>query len=271
MRPGAGSFLQPLPLGRFNLGDLRPDPLQPLNRAQQLGQDVWRQHLALRGAQHRQALRRRLRAHIELGDAVQRQQPLHAIDQTRRFADQAVTLAQGPLAVLRFARRHRHHAAVLLFAAQPAEIRALQQTQIEPVRLRPSVLARHRHAGRMDDMTFDAARPQPAGQPEAVAPGLVSNTNPRDRAARRRRFIAPPIKQPKQPGGIWGQLLHRLPLHPRNHTPDQPTRAAQFDYRNQRAILIEGDEGPAEVVKLRHEALHWRGRHRWATPSPLAP
>ncbi|HEX3520585.1 MAG TPA: hypothetical protein VHT52_00670, partial [Stellaceae bacterium] len=28
---------------------------------------------------------------------------------------------------------------------------------------------------------------------------------------------------------------------------------------NQRAILIEGDEGPAEVIKLRHEALHWRG------------
>jgi hypothetical protein len=23
--------------------------------------------------------------------------------------------------------------------------------------------------------------------------------------------------------------------------------------------LIEGDEGPAEVIKLRHEALHWRG------------
>jgi hypothetical protein len=56
----AGSFLQPLPLGRFDLGDLLPDLPQPLERPQQLGQDVWRQRLALRGAQHRQALRHRL-------------------------------------------------------------------------------------------------------------------------------------------------------------------------------------------------------------------
>jgi hypothetical protein len=52
----------------------------------------------------------------------QRQQPLHAVDQTRRFVDQALTLAQGPLAVSSASRLGTATMpAVLLLAAQPAE------------------------------------------------------------------------------------------------------------------------------------------------------
>jgi hypothetical protein len=35
------------------------------------------------------------------------------------------------------------------------------------------VFTRHRDAGRVDDIGFETARPQAAGQPEAVAPRLV--------------------------------------------------------------------------------------------------
>src|SRR5215469_8234733 len=116
----------------------------------------------------------------------------------------------------------------------------------------------------MNDIALKTARPQPTGQPETIAAGLVGHADPRDRAARRHRCIAPPVEQPGQPVGIRHQLLQRFPLEPWHQTPDQPARTAQFDYRNQRAILIEGDEGPAEVVKLRHGALLWRGfAHPW--------
>src|ERR1700680_4585479 len=33
---------------------------------------------------------------------------------------------------------------------------------------------------------------------------------------------------------------------------NQPTRLAQFDDGNDRAILVQGDEGPAQVVRLGH-------------------
>ena len=127
----------------------------------------------------------------ELGDAVQRQQPLEPIDQAGGVGDQTVALAQRPFAVLGLGRRHRYHAAVFLLAAQPTQERALQQTQVEPVGLRPPVLPRDRHARRMDDMAFDAARLQPTRQPEAVAAGLEGNRNPRDSAAGPDRLIPP--------------------------------------------------------------------------------
>src|ERR1700724_2463960 len=35
-------------------------------------------------------------------------------------------------------------------------------------------------------------------------------------------------------------------------TPATPTRLAHLDHGNDRAILVQGDEGPAQVVRLGH-------------------
>src|SRR5205809_6311011 len=55
------------------------------------------------------------------------------------------------------------------------------------------------------------------------------------------------------------QLLARLTLNTRNNAADQPARLAHLDDGNDRAILVEGDEGPAQVVRLGHRALHQLG------------
>ena len=49
-------------------------------------------------------------------------------------------------------------------------------------------------------------------------------------------------------------------------------RAAILHYYDERAILIQGGEGPAQIVRLQHGALHRIVRStESATPSPLAP
>src|SRR5438309_3610829 len=48
------------------------------------------------------------------------------------------------------------------------------------------------------------------------------------------------------------QLLARLTLNPGNYAANQPARLAQLDDGNDRAILVQGDEGPAQVVRLGH-------------------
>src|SRR5713226_10115476 len=50
----------------------------------------------------------------------------------------------------------------------------------------------------------------------------------------------------------WPPLGHR-----RNNRADQPARLAHLDNDDQRAILVEGGEGPAQVIGLRH----------WCAPS----
>jgi hypothetical protein len=79
------------------------------------------------------------------------------------------------------------------FATQPAEERSLEQLGVEPVGLRPSMLARDRDAGRVDDVGFGTLRPQPAGQPEPVAPGLEGDRDARHGAASRGRLVPPPV------------------------------------------------------------------------------
>src|ERR1700749_3196601 len=48
------------------------------------------------------------------------------------------------------------------------------------------------------------------------------------------------------------QLLARLTLNAGKHTANQPARLAQLDDGNDRAILVQGDEGPAQIVRLGH-------------------
>jgi hypothetical protein len=56
----------------------------------------------------------------------------------------------------------------------------------------------------------------------------------------------------KQPFWARLQLLARLTLNAGKHTANQPARLAQLDDGNDRAILVQGDEGPAQIVRLGH-------------------
>src|SRR5947207_3108244 len=137
------------------------------------------------------------------------------------------------------------------------------------------MFARYRNTRGMDHMRLHPARPKPARQPEAVAPGFEGQRNPRDIAAGLDRLIAPAMQQAKQPFWIRLQLLAGLALNAGKHTGNQPTRLAHLDDGNDRAILVQGDEGSAQSLPWRKPgSFGWgiRALHRLATatmvPSP---
>src|SRR5437588_12414098 len=111
---------------------------------------------------------------------------------------------------------------------------------------------RNGHTRGMDHVRLYPARLEPTRQPKAVAAGLEGNRNPRDSVAGPDRLIAPAMQERKQPFWAWLQLLARLTLNARKHTANEPARLAQLDDGNDRAILVQGDEGPAQVVRLGH-------------------
>src|SRR5438874_1390912 len=138
------------------------------------------------------------------------------------------------------------------FSTQPPQEAALQQFNVEPVGFRSAMLPRYRDARGMDHVSLDATRRKPARQPEAVAAGFEGKCNPRDRAAGPDRLILPAMQQAKQPFWARLQLLARLTLNAGKHAGNQPTRVAHLDDGYDRAILVQGDEGPAQVVRLGH-------------------
>src|SRR6202030_1393897 len=104
----------------------------------------------------------------------------------------------------------------------------------------------------MDHVRLYPTHIEPARQPEAVAAGFEGKRNPRDRAAGPDRLIPPAMQHRKQPFWARVQLLARLTLNTRNDAANQPARLAQLDDGYDRAILVEGDEGPAQVVRVGH-------------------
>src|SRR5246500_5181482 len=60
------------------------------------------------------------------------------------------------------------------------------------------------------------------------------------------------MQEGKQP--LWARLLlfARLTLNAGKHPATQPARLAQLDDGNDRAILVQGHEGPAQIVRLGH-------------------
>src|SRR5882757_8393249 len=60
------------------------------------------------------------------------------------------------------------------------------------------------------------------------------------------------MQQAKKPFRTRFQLLLRLTLNAGKHPGNQPARLAQLDDGNDCAILVQGDEGPAQVVQLGH-------------------
>ena len=93
-------------------------------------------------------------------------------------------LAVGPLGILILYRRDLDHLAVITLAAQPAEKGAFEQLRVETVSLGAPMLARHRHTRCVNDVGLDAARLEPARQPEAVTASLEGDCNALDPASR---------------------------------------------------------------------------------------
>jgi hypothetical protein len=60
------------------------------------------------------------------------------------------------------------------------------------------------------------------------------------------------MEQRKQPFWARLELLARLTLNAGKHAGDEPARLAHLDDGYDRAILVQGDEGPAQVVRLGH-------------------
>src|SRR5690348_11668339 len=128
----------------------------------------------------------------------------------------------------------------------------------------------------MDHVRFHPTCLEPPRQPEAVAAGFEGKRNPRDRAPSPDHLIPPAMQHCKQPFWARLELLARLTLNPGKHAGDEPTRLAHLEDGNDRAILVQGDEGPAQVVRLGHRGTpsRWNGspsRKRRAEPRPLPP
>src|SRR6201984_592936 len=104
----------------------------------------------------------------------------------------------------------------------------------------------------MHHVSLYSPRHTPARQPKAVAAGFEGKRNPRDRAPGPDRLILPAIQQGEQPFWARLELLARLTLNAGKHAGNEPARLAQLDDGNDRAILVQGDEGPAQVVRLGH-------------------
>ena len=109
----------------------------------------------------------------------------------RLLSDQVAPLAVRPSCVLLLNRWDRHHAAMALLAAQPAEKSAQQQFRVEAVSLCASMFARHRDARGVNDVSLNTACPQPTRQPEAITSGLISDNDALDLAPGLTGFIAP--------------------------------------------------------------------------------
>src|ERR1700746_3358235 len=60
------------------------------------------------------------------------------------------------------------------------------------------------------------------------------------------------MQEGKQPLWAGVQLFARLTLNAGEHTANPPARLAHLDDGNDRAILVQGNEGPAQIVRLGH-------------------
>lgn len=102
------------------------------------------------------------------------------------------------------------------------------------------MLARHRHARRMDNVGPDTSGAQPAGEPETISASLLGDDHPADRPASRLGLNPPSRQEVLKRRRIRVQLLQRSPRDPRQCAGDQPARVTQFDYRDHCGLLVKG-------------------------------
>src|SRR5262249_37862627 len=133
-----------------------------------------------------------------------------------------------------------------------------------------AMLPRYRETGGMDHVSLDATRLKPARQPEAVAAGFEGKRNPRDGGAGPDRLIPPAMQPSKQPFWARLQLFARLTFNAGNNAANKPARVVELGYGNDRTILVQGDEGSAQVIRLRHRGTPSRKcSDEVAIPSPM--
>jgi hypothetical protein len=97
--------------------------------------------------------------------------------------------------------------------SQPRKAREL--LGVEAVGLGAPVLTRHRHARGMNDMGFDTARYQSAGEPEAVPAGLEGDRNTIDLVPGFLCLCPPSLEQFQQSVLVGRELLQRLAFQAR--------------------------------------------------------
>ena len=93
-----------------------------------------------------------------------------------------------------------------------AKKHAHQERRIEAVGLGPLVLARDGKARGVDDVYLDAARVQPASQPEAVAPSFVGERDTANVPSVPGRLVAPTMNQLQESVCVRVDFLKRPPL-----------------------------------------------------------
>src|SRR4051812_7883533 len=239
------SLLQLLRAGLLNLFDLVHDEPQAGHVATKFEQRVGRERYPLGGPQRCETVRRVAQRRLEGPNPEADQTPLHPVDQARALTDEPLALTARALGILLRQRRNGRHVAVIGFAAQPADEDTFEQSRVEAICFRPAMLARDSHAGRVDDVGFDAAGPEPARQPEPVAARLEGDHDARNRATLLGCLGTPAHQQTEQFHFAWFELLQRMALDTWNNAGDEPTRLAHLDDRNDRAVLLQGSEGPA--------------------------
>ena len=99
---------------------------------------------------------------IEAPDPEPDQCCFHAIDEPALLANQALALAAWSLSILLSEGRNGSRLAMITLAPQPANKGTLQELCVEPIRLGPPMLARYRHARRMNHMCLNATCFEPA-------------------------------------------------------------------------------------------------------------
>src|SRR3982751_4209603 len=245
MRLVLRSLLQPLRTGRFDLLDLVHDEPQAGPVATKFEQRVGREWHPLGGPKRCETVRGVAQRRLEGSNPEADQAPLHPIDQARAFTNELLALTVRALGILLRQRRYRRHVTVIGFTAQPADEDTFEQSRVEAICLGPAMLARDSHAGRVDDVGFDAAGPEPARQLEAVAARLERDHDARNRATLLGCLGTPAHQQPEQVPLAWFELLQRMALDPWNDAGNEPARLAHLNHRNDRAVLLQGREGPA--------------------------
>src|ERR1700745_3778775 len=250
--PSLRLLLQSFLTSVLDFFDLADDKAQPCHVTLQLGQGVWRQRHALRTMHGCKTLGGLAQGWFGVANPQPGQGGLYPVHNPRAFPHQAVALAVRPLGVLFGNRGHARHAAMAPFSTQPPQKPALQQLGVEPASFRSPMFPRYRDTRGMDHVSLDATRRKPARQPEAVAAGFEGNRNPGDRAPGPDPPLLPAMQQAKQPFWARLELFAWLTLNAGKHAGNQPARVAQLDHGNDRAILVKGDEGSAQVVWLGH-------------------
>src|SRR3954468_901674 len=96
--------------------------------------------------------------------------------------------------------------------------------------------------------------PNPSG---SLAARLEGDRDAGDRAAFLRGLRTPAHEQTEQFHLAWFELLQRMALKAWDNAGDKPACLAHLDNSNDRAVLLQGREGPTQIVELLcHGTLH---------------